>query len=364
MRIVVNCRSILLPKRTGIGRYTYHLLAELGGIDPGNEYLLYAQKNLFDRKRQLPRFEFSNFKPALDMFRRPIPRADVYHLPCPMEIGVFEGRVAVTIHDLVFKTYPQSHTQETVDMTESLMAGIVKRADHIICISQSTRNDLHRFFDYPKRQTSVVLNGVDHNRFFPLSNTDAAKTFLKSNGMPEDFLLFVGTVEPRKNLTGLLEAMSLVKQAALPLVVVGMPGWKSEGVTADIERLGLQGKVIFTGFIRDEELNFLYNTCKVFIFPSFYEGFGFPIVEAMSAGAAVICSSTSSCGEIAGDAAILIDPKDPAGIANAIERVAQDPDLVTSLKIRCLQRAQEFSFKRTAQETLGVYQALGGSNVQ
>lgn len=358
MRIVVNCRSIMLSNRTGIGRYTYNLLDQLGQVDVSNQYYLYAQKKLFDFKRKMPHFRYSNFKSSINYFNGNIPRAEIYHLPCPADIEKFDGKVIVTIHDLIYKTYPQSHTQETIDLTEKYMQGIVKRADKIICTSQSTRTDLHRFFDYPQMKSCAILNGVDNRIFHPLENYQITQNkFLDNKGIKGDFLLFVGTLEPRKNLFGLLEAMKVLK-TTLPLVVVGMQGWKSDDVLLKVKQMGLEEQVIFTGFISDQELNFLYNTCKVFIFPSFYEGFGFPIVEALSAGACVICSSNSSCGEIAGDAALLIDPHDPVDIAAKIKSVLDDKTLLAAYKLKGVHRAEKFSFKQTAQRTYNVYQSL------
>lgn len=358
MRIVVNCRSIMLANRTGIGRYTYHLLDQLGVIDPKNKYLLYAPKKIFDLKRKLPKFNYPNFTRSISRFGVKVPKGDVYHVPSPSDIERFDGKVLVTVHDMVYKTYPESHTQQTIEMTEKLMEGIIKRADGIICISESTRTDFHRFFDYPQEKSKVVLNGVDHAIFYPLQGPSSAKAFRSDKGIPDEFLLFVGTIEPRKNLSGLLEAMALLKQK-VPLVVVGMKGWMTEDIAPKIKVLGLEGRVIFTGFISDAELNLLYNMCTAFVFPSFYEGFGFPIVEAFAAGACVVCSSVSSCGEIARDAAVLIDPHDPVAMAQVLDGLLGDKALIAAYKAKGLRRGGDFSFKKTAQGTLGVYQALG-----
>lgn len=343
MRIAVNCRSILLSQRTGIGRYTYHLLDSLGKVDVKNDYILYAPKRPFDFKRRLPVFPYKNFKPRVDCFGRGPGRADIYHLPCPDHIGRFPGKVVVTIHDLIHRAYPQGHTPSTIAMTEAHMRDITARADKIICTSESTREDLHRFYTVPAQCTCTVLNGVDHNVFHPLADKK-----------DEGFILCVGTIEPRKNLQGLLQAMAQIKTAA-KLVVVGMKGWMTEEIMPRIAALGLTDRVVFTGFISDAELNVLYNTCRVFVFPSFYEGFGFPIVEAFCAGAVVVASKTSSCCEIAGDAALLIDPADPAQIAVALRRALEDEGLRAQLKKKALARATQFSFERTARETLEVY---------
>src|ERR1700691_2974868 len=150
MRIAVNCRSILLSQRTGIGRYTYHLLDNLGQIDHANEYILHAPQRLFDFKRRLPDFSrYKNFKKHVDLRRQGTGKSDVYHLPSPGAIGPYSGRLIVTVHDLIYKTYPQSHTPQTIELTEKYMQAITAKADKIICISENTRRDLHAFFNIP-----------------------------------------------------------------------------------------------------------------------------------------------------------------------------------------------------------------------
>ena len=173
MRIAINCRSILLNQRTGIGRYTYHLLDNLGKIDHANEYILHAPKRLFDFKRRLPDFSrYKNFKNRVDYLHRGIGKSDIYHLPCPDDIGPFSGSLIVTIHDLIYKTYPQGHTPQTIELTEKYMQGIASKADKIICISENTRRDLHSFLDIPLERSCVVYNGVDHafSILYPVRN--------------------------------------------------------------------------------------------------------------------------------------------------------------------------------------------------
>ena len=139
MRIAINARSILLSKRTGIGRYTYHLLDYLGKIDTANQYLLHAPKSLFDFKRRIPNFSrYKNFKNHLDFFRCGVGATDIYHLPCPDRIGPYQGKLVVTIHDLIHRTYPQSQTPQTTELTEKYIQDIVHKADKIICISEKS----------------------------------------------------------------------------------------------------------------------------------------------------------------------------------------------------------------------------------
>ena len=364
LRIAINCRSILLSQRTGIGRYTYHLLDSLGKIDHANQYILHAPKRLFDFKRHLADFSrYKNFKAKIDYFRSGIGNSDVYHLPSPDAIGPYKGKLVVTVHDLIHKTFPQSQTTQATETVDQYMRDIVLKADRIICISENTRRDLHQFFDIPTAKTCVVYNGVDHDLFYPISQEERPKTTsqLDSLGINKPYILYVGTLEPRKNLTGLLESFALLKSKNIfrgVLVVVGMKGWMSENIGLLIKKLGIEKDVFFTGFVSDSELSLLYNRTELFVFPSFYEGFGFPILEAFSCGAAVITSKTSSCLEIAGDAALTIDPQDTRKIAEAMEQVLTDKTLNESLRKAGLKRAQEFSFERMAQGTLAIYQGL------
>ena len=170
MRITINCRSILLSQRTGIGRYTYHLLDNLGQIDQTNEYILHAPQRLFDFKRRLPDLSrYQNFKSRIDYGHWGAGKSDIYHLPCPDVIGPHSGKLIVTVHDLIYKTYPQGHKPQTIELTEKYMQAIAAKADQIICISENTRRDLHSYFKIPLERSCVVYNGVDHRIFYPLS---------------------------------------------------------------------------------------------------------------------------------------------------------------------------------------------------
>jgi glycosyltransferase involved in cell wall biosynthesis len=364
MRIAINTRSILLERPTGIGRYTYHLLDSLGKVDPVNAYILHAPKRRFDFKRRLPDFSrYHNFEPCLDHSCQGPGPSDIYHMASPDAIGPHEGKLVVTVHDMIYKTYPQGHSPQTIELSEKNMQAIAAKAAKIICISEQTRRDLHAFLDLPVERSCVVHNGVDHNLFYPLADHErlGARRQLKSLGIDKPYILYVGTIEPRKNLTGLLESFAILKSKNIfpgVLVVAGMKGWMVENINDLIKKLGLKSHVIFTGFITDGQLRTIYSMAEAFVFPSFYEGFGFPILEAFSCGTAVITSSTSSCAEIAGEAAVLIDPSNPTAIAAAMEQVLTDKNVRDGLRAAGLKRAAEFSFEKTAHGTLDVYQGL------
>ncbi len=367
MRIAINCRSFLLKNYTGIGRYAYNLVKSLSDIDKENEYWLYAQKKYFDFKRRIPRVPAENFSVKVDWFGQGLSRilntVDIYHAPSPDFISIHDAKIIVTVHDLVYKTYPDGHTPQTRQTTEKQLTEIVDKADRIICCSQSTINDLRTYFPVKEGQVRLVYQGVDKNIFYPMKDQErqAARKALTKRGIPESFLLFVGTIEPRKNLQNLLLALSILKKKNKfkgKLVVSGMKGWMVEGLAEVIKKFSLTDDVVFSGYVSDDELRALYNLCEAFIFPSFYEGFGFPIVEAFSCGAAVITSNVSSCPEIAGDAASIVNPYNPDDLADVIQRVLEDSKLKKVLQDRALVRANNFSFLKTAQETLAVYQEV------
>jgi glycosyltransferase involved in cell wall biosynthesis len=367
MRIAINCRSILKPRFTGIGRTTYHLLDWLGRIDQENEYILYCQKRFFDFKRKLPSFVYSNFTIKQDSFGlgpwSSVGRHDIYHIPNPDAIPDHPAPIVVTVHDLVYKTWPQSHTQETIDLTETYMAGIAKKASKIICVSESTRRDLHKFFNIPHEKSAVVYNGVDSNIFYHLSEElkAEARVVLAEKGTQGSFILSVGTLEPRKNLPNVLKALAILKEQnrfAGKLVVIGMKGWMLQQIETLTNELGLRNDVQFLGYVSDRELCYYYNLAEAFVYPSFYEGFGFPIIEAFCCGCPVVTSNVSSCPEVAGGAAELVDPNNPESIAKAVAAIVNDRGHQEDLRRRGLLRASDFSFQKTAQQTLAAYNSI------
>ncbi len=370
MRIAINCRSFSKRHYTGIGRYAYNLVKSLSEIDHENEYDLYLQKGPFDTQRQIPKIEAENFHVKIDRFKRGLEKTlgkiDVYHSPSPDELSVDTGKIVVTVHDLVYKAYPKGHTQETLETTQRQLEEIVNKAAKIICCSENTRRDLHKYFTVDQTKTCVIYQGVDKKEFYPLDDKEkqAARRRIEAQGIKDPFILFVGTVEPRKNLENLIRAYTLLKSQKKfkgKLVCAGMKGWMNEEeISGLIERLGLKNDVVFLGYVTNEALRYFYNMAEVFVFPSFYEGFGFPIVEALSCGAAVVTSNVSSCPEIAKDAAMIVDPYKSEDIALAIERIMADGNFKRSLKEKALKRAQEFSFTKTAEETLKVYQEVAG----
>jgi len=367
MRVAINCRSFLKRKHTGIGRYAYNLVQSLSAIDCQNQYFLYAKKRIFDFRRKNPKPPADNFSVKIDYFQRGLqkscPSVDIYHLPSPDVIENTSAKVVVTVHDMIYKRFPQGHTPQTCALSDQYMRETVEKAEKIICCSQSTMDDLIRYFDVDQGRLRLVYQGVDNDVFYPLDHNeiDLAVSVVRKLGIDNHFILFVGTLEPRKNLNHLLRAFSEIKKREdfnRKLVVVGMKGWMVGNLKATLQELGIDRDVVFLGYVDDKNLRYLYCLAEVFVFPSFYEGFGFPILEAFCCGASVIASSVSSCPEIAQDAALLVDPYDVKEIQQGIERLLDDETLASELKQKAIKRSQNFSFKKTAYETLSVYKEL------
>jgi glycosyltransferase involved in cell wall biosynthesis len=224
-------------------------------------------------------------------------------------------------------------------------------------------------FGIPPEKVEVVYLGICEN-FRPLPEGEV-EAFRKKRGLPERFILFVGTIEPRKNLTRLIEAFSLLSPLSplpfpfspLPLVIVGAKGWLYEEVFAKVEELGLEREVIFPGYIPWGELPLWYNAATIFVYPSLYEGFGLPPLEAMACGTPVIASNASSLPEVVGDAGILVSPGDVDGLAEAMKLLLSDETLREDLSRRGLRRAKGFSWEKTAEKTVQVYlRALHGGS--
>ena len=364
MKIGLNCQSFLKNCSAGIGRYAYNLVKSLSEIDRQNEYSLYVRRKIFDPKRKIPQFAADNFYIQVDYLGRGpagvLKGLDVYHATSPEVLKVKSKKVVVTVHDVIHRAYPQGHTPQTIAEAERQFQDILPKADKIICVSRHTLNDLKRFYPINEKKMALVYQGVDKDIFYPLGEYELnpARAAIRTRGIMDPFLLFVGTIEPRKNLTGIVRAFHILKSRRKfsgKLVIIGMPGWMNAPVFDLIEEFGLKADILFPGYLSNADLCYFYNLAEVFVFPSFYEGFGFPIVEAFCCGAAVVTSNVSSCPEVAQDAALVVDPNDPEDIARAIDRILVNKELKEHLKQKALHRALDFSFVNTAKNTLRVY---------
>ena len=375
MRVGIDATAVPRP-RAGAGNYIFNLVRAIAEVDGINSYVVFARPQLIDEWgiRQ-PNFRFH----ANELRHRPLRllweqtvlpvlarrhRLDVLHSPHYTFPMLSSARRVVTILDMTFYLYPQVHSFVKRLFFKRMIRLAVRYADRIITISESTASDLFRLVGgegLPEKTHAVPL-AVD-SRFRLIQDEAAVAIACRRLGLePRRFLLYVGVLEPRKNLPVLLRAFRRARDEGnrLALAIVGNRGWKFASIFATVQELGLEKDVIFTGYVSDADLPYVYNGAALFVYPSLYEGFGLPVLEALSCGTPLITSNVSSMPEIVGDAGLLIPPSDETRLADAIREVLSDPALAASLSEKGRERAARFSWSRTARETIAVYARAAG----
>lgn len=271
--------------------------------------------------------------------------------PCPS---------VVTVHDLAFLRFNLHQPAKRRYLT-ALTRRSVQRASHVITVSEFTRREVLELLDVDPERVTAIPNGRDE-RFAPV---DAAtlERFRAERELPPRFVLFLGTLEPRKNVTTLIQAYAQARaELDMPLLIGGGKGWLYEDVFALVRELGLEQSVQFTGFIDSEALPLYYAAATAFVYPSLYEGFGFPPLEAMATGTPTIVSTAAALTEVTGAAALHVPSQDVNALAAALLHITSDETLRAELRARGLVRAQQFSWRRAADETLRVLREVGGAS--
>lgn len=354
----------------GISQYVIYLIRQLGETDNHNKYTIFHSRK--DRKSYLP-IEAENFwrrnlwtpshhrleKWSLAVEITPA-RLDVIHSPDFIPPAFGAKRRVITIHDLNFLHYPEYLDAESLRYYSDQIAWAAESADHIIADSEHTRQDLIELLKVSANKVSTVYLAANPIYATEHSQESVAATLAKYS-LPSGFILFVGTLSPRKNITTLVAAYNaLLKEnrVDIPLVIVGRRGWQSNKVFTQIDRLNLKEKVIHIQSIVDDELAKLYSVASVLALPSYYEGFGLPALEAMHCGCPVVVSNRSSLPEIVGDAGLYCEPDKTFEWTEALFNVISDSDLTRKLKMDGKKQARKFSWALTAQKTLPLYLGL------
>ncbi|MFH0731119.1 MAG: glycosyltransferase family 1 protein [Pseudomonadota bacterium] len=278
---------------------------------------------------------------------------DLYHETAFVPAKTKRIPVVYTIYDLSLISFRDKHPRERVWFHDFFFHRRIEYASRILTISEFIKTEIVRMLGISSNRISAVPLAPDQI-FYPRESS-VVKRVLKRLNLPDRYFLFVGSLEPRKNLNAIIQAMALQKDP-LPLVMTGWVGWGDKFWMREIDRLGLEKKVFMTGYVDDETLAALYSGARGFVYPSFYEGFGLPVLEAMACGCPVVCANAASLPEVVGDAAIRIDPHDAAALARAMEDIAVNDQLHRSLTLKGLCRAKEFSWRKTAGQTLNVFE--------
>ena len=365
MRIAFD-GTTLLPERTGVGYYTEHLLLHLAREAAEDRFLVVSNRRP-ETSTPLP----SNVRVAYDrraLFRLAwmqllaprmlkAGRVDLAHFTNGMMPLAADVPTVVTIHDMSLTLYPQYHPIRRVVLNRPLVHLAARRASAVITVSNSAKRDIVNLYRLDPSRVHVVHEAAAP-WFRPVSDPATLESVRRRYALPERFILYVGTIEPRKNLACLFTAFARRHAAgdlSHGLVCVGPYGWLSRGLERRIAALGIAGAVRFTGYVPSADLPAIYSLSEMFVFPSLYEGFGLPVMEAMACGTPAIVGRNGALVEIAGGAAEVIDPLDSEMLGDVMVSLARDRELRRELGRLGLERARRFSWERAARETLRVY---------
>jgi glycosyltransferase involved in cell wall biosynthesis len=363
MRVGIDARLVYYSQ-AGIGQYILHLVNGLAKVDTDSEYVL-----LQSRKDDTTILEEPNFRRVslwtpshhrleryslnVELMRLGL---DVLHSPDFIPPHRPSCKSVITVHDLAFLLYPHFLTKESARYYGHIDQA-VRWTDHIIAVSESTKRDTIQHLGVPKDKITVVYEAANPI-FGPVDRDEARREVRNRHGVDGPFVLFVSTIEPRKNVPTLLRAIWHLREsykADVRLVVAGGKGWLFEDAFAVVEELELDDTVHFVGRVSSEDLLYLYNAAEMLAHPAFYEGFGLPPLEAMVCGLPVIVSNVASLPEVVGDAGLLIDPHDVDELTVALWRVLSDSGLREEMQEKGLRQASRFSWERAARETLDIY---------
>ena len=373
MRIGIEATAALEGRRTGVGNYVAQLLAGLEALDAGGagiELTLFANRDAqqgagspaglprpYDRDRLPIRTLWMQLGLPRSIARL---RPDLCHFPNHLApvLRRIESPFVVTIHDMAVYRCPRYQPLKTTSIHRALIPAVARRASIVLTVSESARQDILEHLRLPEERVRVVYEGV-HAAFHEAPSPSQVQALRARLGLHCPYILSVGTLEPRKNHLGLIEAYErLVRQQRVPhhLVLAGGRGWRNRALLARLTSSGLRDRIHLLGYVQDADLPALYHGADAFAFPSWYEGFGLPVLEAFTCGVPTLISSDPALREVAGlGNALIADPSCPEEMAGALHRLLSDGPLRAALRLRGIRRAREFSWERCARQTLEVY---------
>ncbi len=355
-------------RSAGIHTYIANLLTHLTRADSGFRYTVYTNARpsidahvrpaRWPTERPWVRIAWEQLGQPLALRRD---RPDLLHATAFVAPLISHLPYLITVYDLSFALFPNLFRGPNQAYLRIFTRRSARRARRVIAISDHTRRDAHRLYGVPLDRIDVAYPGVDA-RFRQLPR-EAVEAFRRKHNLPERFFLYVGTLEPRKNLSRLIEAVAQLEMRDWRLVIVGGKGWLYGDLFAKVKSLGLGERVTFAGYAPDEDLPLWYNAATAFVYPSLYEGFGMPPLEAMACGTPVIASDAAALPEAVGDAGLTIRPDDVPGLAQAMRRVWDDASLRSDLSRRGTEQAGRFTWEATARATVEAYRRALGMSV-
>lgn len=380
MKIAFDALPLVSERITGIGWCEAGQTNAMARLYPENEYVynFFSQKGDTQKSERIKQFldtgiktntaDFSGYLYRLISNFIPLPYCKFFGSDC--DITHFfnyivppkvKGKSVVTVHDMVYKAFPETVRARTKYMLDTGLKKSMKRADIIVTDSEFSKTEIIKYFPQYQDKIRVVPCGVDLNKFHPCNDTDKIERVKRDFETGEEYFLYLGTIEPRKNLERLIEAYAeFVKNTDNPpnLVLAGGKGWLYDSIYAKAEKLGIEKHVIFTKYIPSEDINALMCGAVAFVFPSIYEGFGMPPLEAMACGVPVLTSGEASLPEVTGDSAVIVDAYSVNSIAEGLERIYSDRNLRERLSREGSERAEKFTWEKSAEILYKVYREL------
>jgi len=373
MLIGIDASRATIARRTGTETYSRNLIRALIGLGSGHRFRLYTNgaahvpgisdvpgtlnPDVEIRCIPFPRL-WTHIRLSAEMLLHP---PDVLFVPAHVLPLIHPRRSVVTVHDLGYLHYPEAHRAADRRYLDWSTRWNGRQATAVLADSQATKDNLVRAYGVDPGRVHVVYLGRDE-AFGPVRDADQIAHVRERYGIAGRYFLYVGTLQPRKNLARVIDAFAALagNPALVPtlsdvqLVLAGKRGWLYDDLFAQVTRLGLASRVVFPGYVEEADLPALLSGALALVFPSLYEGFGIPVLEAGACGVPVITSNTSSLPEVAGDAALLVDPHDVDAIADAMVRIATDAELRAELDRRGQENVKRFSWEKCARETLAV----------
>ncbi|MDP4087889.1 MAG: glycosyltransferase family 1 protein [Bacillota bacterium] len=368
MKIGIDGRAAKWYRGTGIGNYTYQVINSLNQLDDSNKYLLFMPENCsmdihFNRNFTIRNISENCSSSFWDEVNIPNilhdNEVEIYHVPqngigLPLDKPC---RMVITLHDIIPYKMPDTVGPTYLKIFLKQIPQIIPQCDGIITVSKFSKEDIIREFNFPEDKV-FVTHLAPEDIYKPYEKQSSKMLINKLYGIQGDYILYIGGFSPRKNIIGLLEAFSMLvrkNKKDIKLVIAGKKGISYDMYRQRAEQLGINEEVVFPGFIAMEHLPYLYSASELFVYPSFYEGFGLPPVEAMACGVPVVTSNSTSIPEIVGDNAVTINPNDINALFEAMLSVLEDEKLRENLITKGLVRASELSWKETAAKTLKAY---------
>jgi glycosyltransferase involved in cell wall biosynthesis len=379
IKIGIDIRTLMDEYYSGVSEYTFQLVNEFLRLDQNNQYGLYYNSG-HNISGRLPNFASGNVQvigtrypnkifnyilqklfhyPRID---RVLGGVDVFWSPHINFLALSSApRKFLTIHDLSFLRYPEFFNQRKNFWHRAVnVQKMVRQFDQLIAVSHNTKNDIVELLGVAPEKVSVIYSGIDQS-YQPIAGGEKLQLVKHRYGLPDKFILYLGNIEPRKNLIGLIRAYNELRQhspelADVKLVLAGATGWKIKDIFKELLTSKYQDDIHFLGYVDKADKPALYSLCSVFVYPSFYEGFGFPPLEAMACGAPVVTSNISSLPEVVGAAALTVDPYSVRDIAEAVRQILTNPELAAKLQAAGFKQVEQFNWENTAQKYLKLFQ--------